>query len=374
MPMRRLGILRSKKVLGAFVLIFVIGTVLWFQRKPLLAWYYLRGLAAATEDERSEWVRAVVGLDGAALPGLIDLLRRDEARACANARAALFSLARAWGDRATALSDRLAEAFPSRSLAGRLQIMELQAALATPPPGQIASVGLLQAGGRLLRIAQQQPDTEIQAGALTLAEALVEASPPPDVLAAAHDQARLGLTSPNARCRALALHLTRSPRLIDETDLLELLVALLRDPSAEVRREALQAVGLKEAVISADDLLAWLHDPDAEVRQWCEKALLARGLTAVDIKLGRLITDPSAQERLKVFPFLGRSVVKDPSVWLQRLFDDPEQAVRIAAARTVVELRVAGLSERLHELIQNDRDQTVRDVAAYWYGRRATIR
>jgi HEAT repeat protein len=148
----------------------------------------------------------------------------------------------------------------------------------------------------------------------------------------------------------------------------------LRDPAAEVRRAALQAVGLKEKVLSAEDLLNWLHDPDADVRRWCEKALVARGLSTIDIKLGRLITAASAQERLKVFAYLQQGVVKDPGAWLLRLFDDPERAVRIAAARTAVELRVGSLAERLQELVQNDRDQTVREVAEFWYRKRSTHR
>jgi hypothetical protein len=201
---------------------------------------------------------------------------------------------------------------------------------------------------------------------LALAEALVEANPPAEVLAAAHEQARLGLASPNARCRARALHLTRSRVLADQTDLLELVVPLLRDPSAVVRREALQAIGLQDKLISTEDLLSWLHDPDRDVQRWCEKALLARGLTAMDIKLGRLIAAPQPQERLKIFAFLRHGAVKDPGPWLVRLLDDPERAVRIAAARAAVEMQVTGLSERLQELVQSDRDPTVRAVAEFW--------
>jgi HEAT repeat protein len=376
--MRGLRFLNSKRVLIGLSLVLALAAAFWFQRKPLLAWYYLRGLASASEGERDRWVRRVVSLDDAAVPGLLDLLRHADPVACANSRAALSSLAQQWGKvRATALADRMSTAFPSLSLPGRLRVLELQATLVTRRQTGPASVGqlqLVQAGGRLLRIAQQQPDSDIQAGALSLAESLVEADPPAEVLAAIHDQARLGLASPNARCRALALQLTRSRPLTNETDLLELVVPLLRDPSAEVRREALQAVGLKDRLISADDLLTWLHDPDGEVRQWCEKALLGRGLSGTDIMLGRLITAPKAQERLKIFAYLRRGAVKDPGTWLLRLFDDPERAVRIAAARAAVELRVTGMAERLQELVQNDRDQTVREVAEFWYRNRASAR
>ena len=104
----------------------------------------------------------------------------------------------------------------------------------------------------------QQPDSDVQAVAILLAEAGAAGNMPAAVLAAAHDQARLGLASPNSRCRALALHLARSPFLNDQTDLLELVAPLLRDPSPEVRREALQAVGRKIEVVGSEDSLHWL--------------------------------------------------------------------------------------------------------------------
>jgi HEAT repeat protein len=177
-----------------------------------------------------------------------------------------------------------------------------------------------------------------------------------------------GLRAADATSRARALHLVRARPLNNENKLLHLVLPLLRDPAAQVRREAICAIGLKPDVINSEDLLAWLHDPDKEVRRWCEKALRSpqRHLSELELELGRLITDNRAKERLKAFRYLGRDANLEPGVWIRRLSYDPEDAVRIAAARAAAEHGVVHLADRLREMSRSDRSPTVRQEATYY--------
>jgi HEAT repeat protein len=151
------------------------------------------------------------------------------------------------------------------------------------------------------------------------------------------------------------------------------LVPLLTDPSAEVRRAAMAAVGpagAGEPVIDTEDLFRWLNDPDDMVRALCEAALTTRGLEPEQIDAGRKLTHPEASERLGLLADLERGradVFRDPGPWLERLSRDPDPAVRAAAARVGFESRLT-LAGWLDRLIQ-DPDPTVRRIATYHRGR-----
>jgi hypothetical protein len=378
--MQRLGWLRWKKSLAALAVLLILGGVMWLKRTPLLTWYYLRGLANASEAERATWVERVVTLDSAAVPGLLACLRRDDARVCTGTGAALTVLVERWhGDdpRKLALAGQLAETFAGQSLPGRRITLGLEAILLAPgkapPPAAV-----VRAAGQVLRAAAQGNDRRLHARALTLADALVDRQPPPEILEAIAQLARSGLASPDPANRRLAASLTRARAFRDKTDLLELVLPLLRDPSAAVRRQAIRAVGLKGQLISTEDLLHWLHDRDAQVRRWCGKALRGRGLSNREIQLGRLITDRRAKERLKVFLYLrrpedGEPAIKAPGDWVSRLYEDPEPAVKIAAARATRELHLVDLNDRLREMAQNDPSPTVRQAAEFYYRARQPV-
>jgi hypothetical protein len=379
--MRRLGWLGSKKGLAAVTVLLTLAAVLWLKRTPLLTWYYLRGLAAASEAERDTWVRRVAGLDRAAVPGLLACLRRDDAGVCANARAALACLVENWGledARTFDLVRRLAETFPALSAPGKRTTLDLEALMLAPgkdPPPPAAVEG----AGRVFKATALGNDPSLHGPALALADALVDRDPPADVREAIAQLARAGLTSPDPDNRALAVSLTRARALGENKGLLERVVPLLRDPSAAVRRQAIRAVGLRDKLVSTEDLLPWLHDRDSEVRRWCVKALRGRGLSGLEIRLGKLISDRRPKERLKVFLFLrpaqdGEPAVKAPGDWVSRLYEDPEPAVKIAAARATCELRLVGLMDRLRELAQNDPSPTVRQAAEFYYRNRPPIR
>src|SRR6516165_9754641 len=88
---KRIGLLSL--TVGVMLLVVVVG---WLERMPLLAWYYVRGLARAEESERGPWVSRVAGLGRGAVPKLVDCLRQSESRACANADAALAEMINGW--------------------------------------------------------------------------------------------------------------------------------------------------------------------------------------------------------------------------------------------------------------------------------------
>jgi hypothetical protein len=371
--MRRLAWCRNKWGLAGLIAVAGLAFVLWLKWTPLLAWYYVRCLANAGEDDCGRWVRRVANLESAALPPLLDLLRRNDARACVNARAALACLIHRWGpndSRCGDLANRLADSLAIRSLPGQLQIVDLQGDLLRPGRDQAPPpAALVSAAGRVLDAATRSPHRELNARALLLADVLVDQLPPPELLTAIYHLARNALTAPEAASRARAIHVARSQALADKPDLVELILPLLRDPSAAVRCEALQAVALKKYpdsdkyLISGDDLLAWLHDADKEVRRWCGKALRARGLSELDIQMARLITDERAKEKLKVVVYLDRSDYQTPATWIARLCDDREPAVKIAAIRAAAEHHQSCLVDRIREMAQSDPSPTVRQVA-----------
>jgi hypothetical protein len=348
----------------------VLAAALWWQRTPLLTWYYLRGLAAAEEADQDRWVERVAGLDAAAVPALLDLLDCRDAAVCANARAALACLVQRWGSddpRSVSLADRLADRVAELHPPGRLETLDLEALLAAPPrAGVPPPAATLRAAGRVLR-AVPAGEPGVLERALVLADGLVDYAPPPEVVDKVQELVRAGMLGSGGSARARALHVARAGALGRPRELLELAVPLLRDPTAAVRREAICLLACEKDLLGTEDLLAWLHDPDREVRRWCEKALRARGEPEMNIRLGRLITDGRPKERLKVFGYLRRAGHPAPAVWILRLCDDPEPAVRIAAARAAVELCPSGngmnVRDRLRDMAQNDRSPTVRQVA-----------
>lgn len=145
-------------------------------------------------------------------------------------------------------------------------------------------------------------------------------------------------------------------------------VPLLDDPSAEVRRAAMAAVGpagVGTPVIESEELFRWLNDPDAEVRLLCEAALSTRGLEPEQIDAGRKLAHPDPGVRLSLLIDLqrNRAAFRDPGPWLERLSRDPDPAVRAGAARVAYEskLEFTAWLDRL----ANDPDGTVRRIAAY---------
>lgn len=176
---------------------------------------------------------------------------------------------------------------------------------------------------------------------------------------------RAGLKSSDNKARLRATRLAAAPQF----GLKKEVVPLLDDPTAEVRRAAMAAVGplgIGEPVIEADELFRWLNDPDAEVRMVCEAALSTRGLEPDLIDAGRKLTHPEASERLTLLVDIQRGkngVFRTPGPWLERLSRDADPAVRAATARVAYESRLA-FAGWLNRLI-DDPDPTVKRIAEY---------
>ncbi|HEY1380148.1 MAG TPA: HEAT repeat domain-containing protein [Gemmataceae bacterium] len=297
-----------KRWLAGVTLLGLLGAVAagWLCRDNLRARYYARQLLAASDADAAGWIERG-GEWGSGVPDrLIDVLATEDATACSRAAAALARLGAA---------DRLAERFTHLSPEGWRAALECVAAAADRPEAAAAA-------RQLVRPALQHADTGV-------------------------------------RLRAAALALR------PEVGQAELLVPLLKDSSAEVRRTAVLAVGPSRNLIADDDLLHWLHDPDPDVRRLTETALRSRGLRAVDVRMGRLLTDPRPAARLELLGLLRDDGQLDLSAWLGRLCEDSAPAVRAAAARLAVEQQVFQLADRLAQMAQADPDLTVRQTVRY---------
>jgi hypothetical protein len=354
----------NKKFLGvlALALVLAAAVVVWMERTPLLAWFYVRKLAQASEADRGVWVERVAGLGEAPVDHLLAWLSDPSPPCCANARAALEKLTGRWGPgdpRTIALAHRCGREFQRMSPAGQCNVLELAAAWFVNGAGDPAALaGLVAPSSRLLAEAVATKDGEVQVRGLDLCAILIQQPQANDALSSSRElvSACLGCGGPSFRVRALRM--TLQPGL----DLSEQVVPLLADPVAEVRRAALMAVSLDDSVLD-DVLLPCLHDSDEEVRAQCKVVLANRGRTPQQIKLGRLLTHPDPVERMKVLKLLRDEPELDPTVWLQRLSHDPSPAIRIAAVRVMVEDLPAPPSERISEMAQSDPSESVAWVA-----------
>jgi hypothetical protein len=359
--MRRLSVRTLAVLCGTLLLLASLGVFAWTQRVGWLAWYYARQVATAGDAELPAWIDRLEPLGDAALGPLVERLRQSEIPACVHVRAVLAGLAGRWpvpDPRTALLAEHLASTFPSLSSPGQQAALDLQGALSAADPS------VLPALVRTLRSAGTTVDPEVHARALALAGRTLDqfSSEPPDMLAEACELlGRQCVHDPAIDNRMRLIRFAARP----DVNLPELIVALLDDPVAEVRRSALLAVGTSSAV-NTDDLLRWLHDPDEMMRHLCEKALRSRGLKSDHIQLGRLMTDSRAGARLSVLDVLAQSNDLEPAVWLRRLSHDPAPAVRAAAVRAAVEQGASACADRLEQMAQNDPCATVRQLAQYY--------
>ncbi len=351
----------------ALALVLLAGAaVAWAERKPLLAWYYLRQLDGAEGDDARAWAERAAGLEDVVVPDLVEMLGGDD-RACANARLALDCLAARWGTedaRCVDLVERVAKAFPRLSRTGQLEALRL--AVGWAPRDGACPQALASAAGRLLAGAARHPDAAAHQQGLELALRVLPRVEQAELLCPGRELARLCLRSADAATRRRAAELAVRPGL----DLCKEVVPLLRDPCPRVRRAVLAAVGPSPAVIHTDNLLPWLQDPDPEVRRLCEAALVQRGLKPHHVRLARLITDPHWSVRLKVLDTLAEAEELDAGVWLRLLSRDPSPAVRVAAIRAACEESLADLSDRIDQMAHHDPSPTVCGLARHYLRQR----
>jgi len=283
---------------------------------------------ATTDEARTAAAAKLVTLGAPALPRVLDAFRSDDAAGCQALTAAFRT---AWQDNPNfaAQCRPLLEDVSSYSAAGKDAVLDLALHAVKGPDAEVAELG------------RQAIRVGLQASANDAAvRAVVAASLP-------------------------------------EAGLKAEVVPLLSDTRPDVRRAALLAVGTAtpgEPVVSAEELFRWLNDPDVGVRAVCESALMTHGLDGDQIAAARKLTHPDAAERLQLLLDIRgqREGLRDPGPWLERLSRDPDPAVRAGAARVACECKLT-FTGWLDRLATSDPDGTVRDIAAYYRAKSASI-
>jgi hypothetical protein len=364
----------SRKFLTLLLLVFLLGCgiVAWRERATLLSWFYVYNLAHATENNRQRWVGRVANLGETTLPGLFNCLAKPDALVCANARAALELMTRSWANNESRTADLalcLVREFGRFSAAGQKHVLDLAAGWFRESRGQpeaSARVTLISTCGSLLSEAAAVNDEDVRASALELCGLLLN-QPGENQAGKPLDPARklvsAALHSTTESNRLQAVRLSLYPGM---ADLREEVATLMSDESVEVRRAALVAISRDREAVHDDQLLPCLHDPDPEVRRLCEQALIARGLRHEYIDLGRLLTDPRPDQRLQVLDRLRESTELDTGLWLRRLSHDSAPSVRVAAIRAMTQQRFVDLSDRIDQIVREDSNPTVRQLAQYY--------
>jgi hypothetical protein len=359
-----------KKWTIVLVLAALAAGAAWWQKTPLLAWYYVRGLTETDAAGRDTWANRVAGLDVAVLPRLLDCLEDTAGPACASVTAGLLRLAERWevdDGRTLDLAEELQQRFDRFSSDGQIGALEVMTEALRRSPPRAAPPRLTRAAGELLTTTAAMPGLRPQV--LDLAGMLVEHVQPGQWQDVCQDLALQSSkdAQPEMRVRAVTLlvHLARAA----DPAFLQRVVPLLRDPAPSIRRAAVLAVGPSREAVADDELLPLLHDPDAEVCRLVELALRSRGLQENHILLARLISDHRPRARLQVLDHLRDATDLEPGVWLRRLSQDPAPAVRAAAVRAAHFQTHVDLRERVRQMAQQDPSPTVRQLAEYYLNR-----
>jgi HEAT repeat protein len=146
-------------------------------------------------------------------------------------------------------------------------------------------------------------------------------------------------------------------------DLARPAVACLRDPELSVRYQSLVALANRPNVLGEEELLPLLHDPVADLAKLAEKVLAGRGLDAELIAVSRMATAPKPEMRASVIPILVKRQDIDPVVWLLRLTEDADAAVRLKAVEALAGRVTPEVRQRLRELAAADDSAAVRAAA-----------
>jgi len=364
---------RRKLILVLLILVVIAAGVAWTQREVIKAYFYVHQLACAGESDRARWAERVASLGEAALPRLLDCWTPG---ACANMRAALDQLGHVWGvgdPRIAALVRRFGEEWPRLSDPGRRTVLEATAAWLRALPQETSSTeGLVSAVGELLAGVTHE-DFAVQTAGLELCDCLAILPTRYSMPGPARTFVRTCLKAESPEIRLRAIGTAQRPGM----DLSAQVAGLLADSVVEVRRAALRAVGPPDKDVLDETLLPCLHDEDKELRQLAEESLRDRGLTAEQLRLGRLLTHPHFLMRVQVLDELRRlqmleemgkrpDTPLDTALWLRRLSHDPMPSVRAAAARMMAQQANGDFADRLEQMARDDPSATVCYLAAYF--------
>lgn len=141
-------------------------------------------------------------------------------------------------------------------------------------------------------------------------------------------------------------------------------VAYLDDPDPQVRLAVVSGFARRRGLISEETLLPRLWDTSPRVAQATEQALLARGLSAEHIGLGRMVVHPQVRMRVSAVDSILKRPELDPVVWLLFLSHDDEASVRARAVEALASHDEPRVRERLGEMASADPSVEVRQAAA----------
>ena len=361
-----------KKTGIALLLLAGLAGVAWWQREPALAWYFVRQLTRASEEDREDCATRVASLDGAALPRLLEGLQNGDASACANLQYALVLMAKRWGPtdpRSLALAEALHSQFDAFSPSGQEQAVLLLTRLLQQDGPKPLPPRLTMAVSEILFKATKS--NELRPAVLLLAAELVDCVQPGQWADVCRDLAEQGMKDEREATRVAAIQLLLRAPMRKDKELLEKAIPLLRDRETTVRRAALVALASENDLVREETLLPLLHDADDQVQYLCAMALRKRGLTDDDLQMARLISDKDPAMRLRVLHYFHRLPELNHVEWLRQLSLDPSPAVRAAAVRAIGENPQVDLADRLREMAERDSSETVRQNAQYYSRQRA---
>lgn len=360
------------KVWLFFVVALILGGLAWWQREPILSWYFVRELGDANESQLESYAQKLAHLGDAAVPRLLDGLRNDDASVCGKMQYALLLMVKKWGHadgRSAELVESLHARFNEFSAAGQEKAVQLTTTLLQQEGARPLPPRLTKAAGDFLTMTEQV--SELRPVSLLLLAELVECVQPGQWVDAGRAMTERGLDDARPECKVAALRvLMRAPMRKDRA-LLEKSLPLLRDRAAMVRRSAVLVLAVESELAHEDAFLPLLHDDDPEVQFLCENALRKRGLGDDDIRIARMISDRDPAMRMRVLQHLRRVPDVNLDTLLRQLSNDPSKAVRAAAIRAAAEHAHVDLSKRLTEMAASDPEESIRQNARYYLQERA---
>ncbi len=132
------------------------------------------------------------------------------------------------------------------------------------------------------------------------------------------------------------------------------------DPDAGVRLQVLISFSQRPSLLSEEAILPLLYDHDGLIPTMAEKVLKARGLTADQIGLSKLVVHPRPDLRISAIPFLKDRSDIDPIVWLVYLSRDNEESVRLKALEALAARDAVEARSRVAEMAAKDESPKVR--------------
>jgi len=136
-------------------------------------------------------------------------------------------------------------------------------------------------------------------------------------------------------------------------------VGLVEDSAHRSPPQALG--GLRRADLF--DLVRQLRADDARTVAAARAELLRRGLTEVDLELGRRLFDPNPDVRRQLVRALPALQSVDPAPWLLRLCQDEDPEVRMAAMALAGTTGDPQLLDQVEAIARQDADNRIRDLA-----------